>query len=423
MGRSIRWGENERARWDLLYGDVREVATKYDYSPEYIKTARCRIKKQIKEGKVMEPRNPETIPAEETQLVSEISGWWEVVTANPNDPENPVVTRAYKHSTKKRPIADELAEQFVPATPARITPSKRKPQVRDHRTLFVISDAQIDYRRLEDGSLEPIHDERAIRVAHMLCRDVQPDEIINLGDTVDLAALSRFKKDSDHFQRTLGPSFQRVHDMYAQFRADNPQAKITEVDSNHNTRLKDFMLRQAPDLYGVRRAGDDEAEYPMFTYPYFTNLSHVGVDYVSGYGAAEYIYGAEYDKPPIVFKHGEVVASQASTAARESKLNPENHIVRGHGHRSERHTRTNRAGQYLMSLQLGALCRTTGEVPSYHSAVDDRGRVVHHQEDWQQSILIIRDYEGDYEFHDVYIRDGLAIYDGKLYRGDLDEQV
>lgn len=415
--RITRWAEDELARWDLLYGDVQTVATKYGYSPGYITTQRYRIKKQIKEGKVMEPRNPETIPAEEQeQLVSTIEGWWEVVTANPEDPENPVVTRAHKYSTKTRPVVDPT-EQYLPATPARITPSRRKPAVRDHRTLVVISDAQIDYRRMEDGALEPIHDERAIRIAQMLCYDLQPDEIINLGDTVDLAALSRFKRDSDHFQRTLGPSFQRVHDMYAQFRADNPHAKITEVDSNHNTRLKDYFLKNAPDMYGIRRPGE-ESEYPMFTYPYMANLGHLGVDYVSGYGAAEYVYGTEYDKPPIVFKHGEIVASQASTAARESKQNPETHVVRGHGHRSERHTRTNRAGQYISSIQLGALCRTTGEVPSYHSAVDDRGKVVHHQEDWQQSLLVVHDYQGDYDFHDVYIRDGLAIYNGKLYSGE-----
>lgn len=313
-----------------------------------------------------------------------------------------------------------LEEEFTPAAPARITPSRRKPQVRDHRTLFVFSDAQIDYRRLADGSLEPIHDERAIRVAHMICRDIQPDEIINLGDTVDLAALSRFKKDSDHFQRTLGPAFQRVHDMYAQFRSDNPNARIIEIDSNHNTRLKDYFLKNAPDLYGMRRAGSDESEYPMFTYPYMANLGYVGVEWVSGYGAAEYVYGTEYETPPIVFKHGEIVASQASTAARESKVNPETHIVRGHGHRLERHTRTNRAGQYLSSLQLGALCRITGEVPSYHSAVDDRGNVVRHQEDWQQSVLIIRDYQGEYEFQDVLIRDGLALFNGRIYDGEND---
>jgi hypothetical protein len=175
------------------------------------------------------------------------------------------------------------------------------------------------------------------------------------------------------------------------------------------------MLKNAPDMYGFKRPGESQA---MFTYGYMANLEHVGVDFVSGYGAAEYMYGEDYDAPPIRFIHGSTVASNASTAAKESKANPENHIVRGHGHRLEQHTRTTRAGRYLASLQIGALCRTTGEVPSYHSGVDDSGNVVKYQEDWQQSVLVIRDYDGDYEFQNVPIRDGIALYNGRLYNGE-----
>jgi hypothetical protein len=304
--------------------------------------------------------------------------------------------------------------EFTPASPARITPSRRKPEKRDHKVLYVFSDAQVDYRRMEDGELIPIHDERALVVGRMICKDVMPDEIINLGDTVDLAALSRFKPDSDHFHRTLGPSFQRVHDYYAELLADSPWAKVVEVDSNHNTRLKDFMLKNAPDLYGFRRPGDTD-KYPMFTYPYMANLGHLGVEWISGYGAAEYIYGAEYDKPPIIFKHGKSSVSGGSTAAKESRENPYNHVVRGHSHKIEGAYRTTRQGEYLGSFVVGAACRITGEVPSYHSAVDDEGEVVKYQENWQQGVMVIRDYEGEYDFDQIPIRDGKAWYQGKEY--------
>ena len=315
---------------------------------------------------------------------------------------------------KSRPQLDD----FTQASPARITPSRRKPEKRDHRVLYVFSDAQIDYRRLEDGTLDPIHDESALRVGRMICKDVMPDEIINLGDTVDLAALSRFKLDSDHFHRTLGPSFQRVHDYYAELLADSPWAKVTEVDSNHNTRLKDFMLKNAPGLYGFKQAGAEDFEYPMFTYPFMANLSHLGVEWVSGYGAAEYVYGMEYDTPPIVFKHGKTVVSNGSTAAKESKENPSVNVVRGHSHRIESTYRTTRDGHYLGSFVVGASCRTTGEVPSYHSAVDDRGQVVPFQENWQAGIMVIEDYEGEYVFNQIPIRNGRAFYNGKEYDGE-----
>ena len=309
-------------------------------------------------------------------------------------------------------------DQFEPAVAANITPSDRVPAERDHKVIYVFSDAQIDYRRLQDGSLDPIHDERALAVGRMICKDVMPDEIINLGDTIDLAALSRFKLDSDHFMRTLGPSFQRVHDYYAELRADSPWARIVEVDSNHNTRLKDFMLKNAPSMYGLKRAGASEEEYPVFSYPFLANLSHVGVEWVSGYGAAEYVYGAEYNKPPIIFKHCHSAVSNASTSAKESKENPYTHVVRGHTHRMETHYRTTRAGDYLASIVVGAACKITGEVPSYHSAVDDRGNVVKYQENWTQGVMVIEDYGGEYHFNHIPITKGKAFLRGKEYGYD-----
>jgi hypothetical protein len=247
----------------------------------------------------------------------------------------------------------------------------------------------------------------------MICKDVKPDLIVNLGDTVDLSSLSRFSPDSDHFQRTLGPSFQRAHNYYAELRSDNPDAEIIEVDSNHNTRLASFVKNQAPQFYGMYRVGEDQ--YPLMSYGYLANLAHVGVKWISGYPAAEYVYGEEYNKPPIVFKHGKITNSGGSTAKSESNKNPETHIVRGHTHATEMVFRTNRAGDYLASIVLGVMCKTTGEVPGYHTAVNDENRVVKTQENQQQSVLVIRDYEGDYAWEHVMINRGVAHYQGRRY--------
>lgn len=315
------------------------------------------------------------------------------------------------------------AYEEVPEAPtwqaerARITPSKRKPVERDYKSIFVFGDAQIDYRRVlnhETGQEElvPIHDERAIKLARYICRDLRPDVIVNLGDTVDLAALSRFKPDSDHFFRTVGPSFQRVHDMYAGLRADNPESRIVEVDSNHNTRLKDNVLKNIPALYNVTRPGEED--YPVLSYPYLANLKPLNVEWVSGYHNAEFQYAED-----LVFIHGMMSVSQGSTAAKLSRANQDRNIVQGHAHRAESYHRTDRAGRVLGAFVCGALCRTTGEVPSYHSAVDDRGNTLKYQENWQQSVMHIRDYgSGNYQFDHILIRDGRAFYDGKEYLSD-----
>lgn len=411
--------------WNLLNLSNAELVRIYpQYSKDSLKGKKAYWKKKLEEGKITMPEAPKPtlLPETEPEVlpdgnpVSEIAGWYEMIA---RDKDGEIRThRLYRHSAKVRPNQD-LEQEFTPASPARITPSRRKPVVKPYNDIYVFSDAQVDYRRLDDGTLEPIHDERALRVSRLLCRDIQPALIVNLGDTVDLASLSRFKPDSDHFHRTLGPSFQRVHDMYAELRADNPNARIVEVDSNHNTRLRDFGLKNAPQLYGLKQAGSTEQDWPVFSYPYLANLNHVGVEWVSGYAAAEFVYGEDYNAPPIVFKHGQMVNSQGSTAAKESKANPEVHVVRGHSHSIETHHRTTRTGKYLTSVVVGALCRIDGAVPSYHSAVDDRNRVVPRQEDWQNGVLWIRDYkDGNYDFTHIPIRDGIAYFNGKIYSGD-----
>lgn len=350
----------------------------------------------------------------DTQQVSEITGWWEVAVRDAEG--NPTIQRLHRHTTKTRPLPDGLLEDFKPASPARITPSRRKPVERDYKSLFVFSDAQIDYRRIidhetQETELVPLHDERAMKLARFICRDLRPDYIINLGDSVDLAALSRFKADSDHFQATIGPSFQRMHDYYAELRADNPDARILEVDSNHNVRLKNFMLKNAPQLYGVHRAGEKD-KYPVMSYPYLANLGHLGVEWYGGYGSAEFVYNDE-----LHFRHGTLSNSRSSTAAKAS--DPEVSVIQGHAHRAEIFHRTNRAGKYLASIVVPALCRTDGVVPSYWSAINDENRPVKHQENWQQGAMHIRDYGGgNYQYDMILFRDGQAFYNGKEYGGE-----
>lgn len=306
---------------------------------------------------------------------------------------------------------DDDKEPFSPATPARITPSRKKGVQRDHELLVQISDAQIDYRRIED-ELIPIHNETAMRCARYLIRDLMPDTIINLGDNVDLAALSKFSPDSDHFHRTLGPAFQRAHDFYAELRADNPNSLIVEVDSNHNERLKKFVLKNFPEFYDFRRASESD-EYPMMTYPYLANLQHLDVQWISGYGAAEYV------RNNIAYRHGKENSSPTSAAANKIlRNNPDITSIQGHDHRKSEAWRTTRNGRYIGAIVVPALCKTEGEVPGYHSAVDDLNQPVKKQQDWQNGIHITRDYGDHQEHQTVFIRNGKATYQGEEYDGN-----
>src|SRR5690606_6481668 len=87
---------------------------------------------------------------------------WEVAMRGQDGEWDKTTLRSYEHV--------EEGEAFTPATPARITPSRRKPVERDHDTLFVFSDLQAGYRRVLDHDTHqheriPLHNERNMRVA------------------------------------------------------------------------------------------------------------------------------------------------------------------------------------------------------------------------------------------------------------------
>lgn len=434
MNQQVNWQEPDNLKRLLTLSDADLRQYYYWVNWETIKRTRRKYKQKLRELSSMEKEPTKNYEQDDNSELQKLAQVFQDAGINIDAEDLEGASRAGFHvgfirnaegeieytkplpnvqfgKRKKMALNDFISQ----ADPVDIKPNKTKPVERDYKLIVVFGDSQIEYRQI-NGEYLPIHDERALEIVRQLCREYQPEVIVNLGDTIDLAALSRFQADSDHFRHSLNPAFNRVHKMYAELRAESPNAEIHEVDSNHNTRLGKFILNKVPELYGIRQAGTDESSYPALTYPFFANLDAVDVKWHSGYGAAQYVYGTDYQAPPIVFKHGNTVVSNGSTANKESKENPETHIVRGHGHRMETHYRTTRAGLYLASIMVGCTCRIDGWVPSYGSAVDDFGIPVQKQEQWQQGILIITDYmNGEYNFDHIAIQNGKAYYEGKEF--------
>lgn len=324
------------------------------------------------------------------------------------------------HGYEYKPTPDSLAEVFEPATPAKITPTKRKRAERIGKLILVFGDSQIGYHRVYDeegnDSLIPTHSEEALSVLTQINADLRPEYVVNVSDTVDLAEFGRFDPQSDSFHRTLSPAFQRAHDLFAQLFSDNPDARLIEVDSNHTQRVHKRVMRQMPELYGFRLPGEN---YPLMSYYRLANLEPLGVEFISGYGGAKYVHGEEYGSP-IIFKHGTHSSSNAgATVKKEMIQNPTTHVVRGHGHSYEHITKTTRDGEVLHYIQLGTTCDTGGNVPSYHSSMDDFGHPVRNQENWQNQLMVITDYEnGTYQFDVIDIVNGIAHYRNKRYDGN-----
>lgn len=291
-----------------------------------------------------------------------------------------------------------------------IKPDKRRPLKRDYKTIFVAGDAQIGYRNI-DGKLVPIHDEKAINAATKLARALRPDVVVDLGDTTDFAELSRFSPDSNHFVHgTLQPSLQRSHDYFGDLTEATPGAERHTLDSNHVKRLGSFVIKHVMQFADIKQVGE---KYPALSYPGLLKLDDIGWTYHGGYGAAEYEYADD-----LAFTHGTLAAANGSTANKLSKLrhNADRNIVQGHAHRIESQYFTDRIGRQLGAFVVGTLCRTDGIVPSYHNGIDANGEPVRYQEDWQQGVMVVKDYgDGVYQFDQVPIHNGEIHYNGKAY--------
>lgn len=349
--------------------------------------------------------NQSTVEQLGENTVSTIEGWYEVVTKDAEGVAQ--VHRLYKHSTKTRP---NPRFELEPVVPAQITPNRSKIPRRNFKGIYVISDGQIGYRRI-NGELVPIHDEPSIKAAQMLASDLRPNVLVDCGDTTDLAELSKYPVDSDHFLGTLQPSLQRTHNMFAEFTAATPGAERHTVGSNHVKRLGDFMLRNAFPLATIRAVGD---KYPAMSYPGLLKLDDIGWEFHDGYGSAEYRYADD-----LAFIHGTFAVSNGSTAAKLSKANYGRNIVQGHKHSIETHYSTDRQGNQYGAFVVGALCRRDGYVPSFHSSIDSMNKPLTRYENWQNGVMYIRDYgDGKYQFDQIPIIDGVIYYNGKEYNGN-----
>ena len=234
----------------------------------------------------------------------------------------------------------------------------------------------------EDG-LDPIHDESAISIALQIIKDMKPDKVILNGDNCDFPNFGRFAQENSFFE-TTNATFNYVHQLLAQIRANSPESEIIYIAGNHEERLRKTLMTNVPQIRELRVAGTGER--PM-TVPFLLNLSALEVEYISGYPA-----GAYWLTDELKVIHGDI-ARQSGGMTASAYLKRENtSTIYGHIHRQELAYRTRGsryAGELLVAASFGCLARIDGAVPSYHSGVDEDGRPERYIEDWQQGLGVV----------------------------------
>jgi predicted phosphodiesterase len=285
------------------------------------------------------------------------------------------------------------------STPSRVTPSRRVKPYRDGESFLIGGDAQI-----------PFEDPRAMELFQTINAEKQPDEVVLVGDMIDLPSLSRFAQRPEWVGGTQA-AIETYHSFLAQLRSDNPHGKITVVHGNHEQRLDNYIQKNAAEVLGLKRAGESLA---VLTLQYLVRYEDLKINAIDGYPNGTYW---PEDQETLKFVHGTNTKKGGSNAAKYLNEERESTIY-GHTHRQELAYRTfaKKVGGYTVAAASpGALCLTDGSVPGFNSTIDSQGAVVKKSEDWQQGMIFGYRNGDDHEIEPSLITHRGVRIEGQVY--------
>ena len=309
------------------------------------------------------------------------------------------------------------------AKPATIKPRavKKVPREDGAQTAVILPDPQIGFRRLADGTLEPFHDLRAMDIGLQILKEVNPDLVVNLGDFLDFAILSsKFVRDPSFSETTQAAIDAAYRFLCEQRAATEPGTEVVLFEGNHDLRLPLYVIENAKEAFGLKRAETPEA-WPVMSVPFLLRLDELDVEYVDGYPAGSY-----WVNDNLVLIHGSrassVTGKTASLVVDDERVS----IMYGHIHRIEEvmRTRNTRGGPKFSSASSPwCLCRIDGKVPSTKSSkITPNKPLPPRFEDWQQGLSVVTYMPGNgwFDTETIKIFEGVATYRGQRFESRVD---
>lgn len=321
---------------------------------------------------------------------------WEMMHKDNEGEAHVTELHKYDHIAEDVDLDEALVRK---AAPTIIRPSRRAKATRPDTRTLVAGDAQIPY-----------HDPRAVELFQRAVVEAQPDNIVFVGDMIDLPGQSKYQQHPEWANSTQA-AIDEYHNVLAQTRANAPDAKIYVIHGNHEKRLDDYVRRNAAEVLGLRRA-NLEKSLAVLTLQYLVRYDDLEVESVDGYPN-----GTLWLEDNLKFTHGTNTQRGGSNAARYLSTENETTIY-GHSHRAELAYRTwaTRLGaRVVAAASPGALCMIDGTVPGVHRSVTAQGEVVKKAENWQQGLLIVDHNDRNHDITPSLITERGVIIDGKRF--------
>ena len=288
----------------------------------------------------------------------------------------------------------DLSKLVTTAAPTLIRPSRRRKPLRSDSVSVVLPDMQIGYR--ED---EPFHDEAAMELGLIACRELQPDNIVLLGDNLDLPTMSKFDRLGAGWNNQVQRSLNRFHHYLSQIRADNPESNLVVHWGNHDLRLHKQIIRHNGELLGLKRA-NAEHELGVLTLQFLLRTKELEVQTIDAYPRGKY-----WLEDNLHTTHGYKVRSGGNTAQAMLSDN-DSSVIFGHVHRIEVATKTLTNGRIIQAVTPGTLARIDGSVPSQEHTVDESDRTVQGHDNWQQGLAVVHHNPRNHQIDVIRINQG-----------------
>lgn len=220
----------------------------------------------------------------------------------------------------------------------------------------------------------PYHDKKALRLLDIFLEDQKPEVLIVNGDFLDMWEVSHF----DRVPRTGKSLLQEIstgRKILERLREIIPKAKIIYIEGNHEFRLRKYLLRSAPELYGL----------PGLSIPELLNLKELNIIYKPVKEGAGSFSDNWVKLGELYVGHWNKVNKHAGYTAKNLLDEKGVSLLQGHTHKYGVSARRYVDGTELMGVENFCLCRLD---PFYLS-----------KPSWSQGFSVIYHKKGKKRFH------------------------
>jgi len=257
-----------------------------------------------------------------------------------------------------------------------------------------------------------MHDKKLHELVCRWLSQNQPDGKIYSGDLVDLTSLSKFGWNPHVVRdpyRDTQYSLDVSHGLLREYKqASGWKRKQNDwfIPGNHEERLQKFIITKAPELYGLKRAGEGEDVPSALSLEHLLRLKELGVQWAGG-SDGDWPHAKVGLSKFLEVRHGWLVRKNSGATAHATLEHLGRSVVVGHTHRQSLVYKTRHDTDGTQRVHVGAEAGTLARF--------DLGYAV--APDWQQGFLVIR-LHADGTFHlslATYVN-GVLWWEGQRYK-------